>query len=70
MIMEADARRAHSRHQTTAEARGKLAAADAKITYWENVVTTPEDREAVDQILAEERVEHDFWWGVIERIHA
>lgn len=69
MIMEAEARRTHSRHQTTAEARGRLAQADAKISYWENVVTTPEDREAVDQILEEERVEHDFWWRVIERIH-
>jgi len=68
-IMDTDSLRSHTRHQTIAEARGKLAAAQAKITYWENVVTTPETKEAVDQILDMERTEHDFWWDVMKRLH-
>jgi len=68
--MDAEALRSHTRHQTIAEARGRLAAAQAKVSYWEGVVTTPETKEAVDQVLELERAEHDFWWDVMQRIHA
>lgn len=70
MIMEAEALKTHARHQTIAEARGRLAAANAKLSYWESVITTPETKEAVDQVLELERAEHEFWWGVMQRLHA
>jgi len=70
MIMDTESLRSHTRHQTIAEARGRLAAAQAKVSYWEGVVTTPETKEAVDQVLELERAEHDFWWDVMQRIHA
>jgi hypothetical protein len=68
--MDPAALKTHARHQTIAEARGRLAAATAKINYWEAVTTTPETKEAVDQMLELERTEHDFWWDVMQRIHA